>query len=523
MNTGTATIEHNVTGKAECDSTIQRRHSFLAPDESSSGGHWINRDWQHISTPSDITSAGSGLRPTLSTWAAQEDDRISLFKDLNKPVNGKSVHNLRQSFMQSAERQMYRPVMYDLQTQHDYNWKCASMRLTSMGYAPGTVQSVPMNIPWSCGLSRQQVVSQIQQNQEGTQNGENSPVSTYVCPYKKDLGTFTRKNNLEAQQSSPIASSPLFGYISSPGYVKTFGYINTPIISPAPCTPMSCSMTYPEVPPVLELQKSDTQSSIYPQRISCNINKIAAPLAPEMSTSVAATCARPQRNKSGISGSSYLAWGVNESVRTVAKWEEENLWRGNLDYEEYQFNGASNLFITWIDSKAELIKKLNQFNLKVREVLSTRDKNICNVIFETHPTARKAFTMQQQIRLRIVPPKNSSRIWFRNPCPTFLVNYETKCRLTVRKGKAESHDIVGELLQGCLITANQLKGNRVRVICCEGRFMFPGGKVVEMKGVQDSMEKEASLGWISYRCKYNNQPFLIRRSSNMLSDYIYHK
>jgi len=157
----------------------------------------------------------------------------------------------------------------------------------------------------------------------------------------------------------------------------------------------------------------------------------------------------------------------------------------------------------------------------VREVLSTKDKSMCNVIFETHPIARKAFTMQQQIRLRIVPPINSRRCWFRNPSPKFLVQFETKCRLTVRKGKAECHDTVGELLKGCFITVDQLKGNRIRVMCCEGSFMFPGGKIVEMKGVQDKSDKKTSLGWISFRCK--DKLLVIRRSWNMLSDYVYKK
>jgi len=129
--------------------------------------------------------------------------------------------------------------------------------------------------------------------------------------------------------------------------------------------------------------------------------------------------------------------------------------------------------------------------------------------------------MQRQIRVRIVPPKNSHRIWFRNPSPTFLVKFETKCRLTIRKGKAECHDVVGELLKGCLITADQLKGNRIRVICCEGSFVFPGGKTVEMKGVQSNSCKTTSLGWISYRSKYTNESLVIRRSWNKLEDYVY--
>jgi len=72
--------------------------------------------------------------------------------------------------------------------------------------------------------------------------------------------------------------------------------------------------------------------------------------------------------------------------------------------------------------------------------------------------------------------KNSNRIWLRNQSPTFFVKFWTKCRLVVRNRKADCHDIVGELLKGCLTIADQLKGNRIRVICYEGGFMVPWWK-----------------------------------------------
>merc|ERR1719233_2063257 len=106
-----------------------------------------------------------------------------------------------------------------------------------------------------------------------------------------------------------------------------------------------------------------------------------------------------------------------------------------------------------------------------------------------HPIARKAFTMQKQIGLRSVPPKNSRRIWLRNPSPRFLVKFETKCQLVVKRGKKECHDIVGELLKGCLFSADQLKGHRIRVASCEGSFKFPGGRIVEMKGALLTIQK----------------------------------
>merc|ERR1719193_801298 len=370
-------------------------------------------------------------------------------------------------------------------------------------------------------LHQQQVVYPVQDSQPVPQYWPH--VSNSAVPYIVSPVAFPQVN-LETQQASSVASStvstPVGSCFSSPGYVS-YGYINTPILSSASCTPISSSMIYPEVPPALDLEEGSTQCSGYPRRISCNINSGTVSSVPGTPATVDATSANSGRNTPATCINSSLQEAIEKVKRTGATIEEENLWTGSLNYEEYQFNGGSNLFITWSGPKEALAAKLQSFKLQVREVLSTTDKNICNVVFESHPIARKAFTMQRQIRVRIVPPKNSHRIWFRNPSPTFLVKFETKCRLIVRKGKAECHGVVGELLKGSLITADQLKGNRIRVICCEGSFVFPGGKTVEMMGAQTSSSKKTSLGWISYRSKYTNEFLVIRRSWNKLEDYVY--
>jgi len=156
------------------------------------------------------------------------------------------------------------------------------------------------------------------------------------------------------------------------------------------------------------------------------------------------------------------------------------------------------------------------------------DDGIFNVVFENHLNARKAFLMQREIRLRMVPPKDSRRHWLRNPSPKYLVKFETRCRLVVKKGKAEFHDIVGDLLmlncqqeKGSIIWADQLKGHHIRVVSCEGNFLFPGGRVVQMTGVPTNSDQQKPLGWIPYRCKYTREPFVTRISDRNLSDYIY--
>jgi len=93
-----------------------------------------------------------------------------------------------------------------------------------------------------------------------------------------------------------------------------------------------------------------------------------------------------------------------------------------------------------------LLGKLRQFKFEVGHVHGTPDDTVFNIVFESHAIARKAFTMQRTIRLRMVPPKMSRFKWSRNPSPMFLVKYETQRTLVMKKGKAESHDIVGELV-----------------------------------------------------------------------------
>jgi len=236
----------------------------------------------------------------------------------------------------------------------------------------------------------------------------------------------------------------------------------------------------------------------------------------------------PSGNSSSQSTCSHVS--SKTEVCNSYETEDENLWLGNCSYKEYNHNDGSNLFISWSGANSELLGKLQDHKLEVRNVSKCSDDGIFNVIFEKHSSARKAFLTQREVRLRMVPPKGSQRSWLRNPSPKFLVKFETRCRLVIKKGRAECHDIVGELLmsndqeqKGCIIWANQLKGHRMRVVCCKGNFMFPGGKVVQMNGVPTDSDRQTLLGWISYRSRYKSESFVTRISGNKLSDYIYMK
>jgi len=515
---------------------LQRRHSFPTPYETSSEGSCNIKCEDTLSSSSERTSAGSTMRLKSTTLSSIEDD--SLF-DPTKP----SVTFVRElptkAFVQSSGRQMLRPVIHGPHYQLSYNVTPepigvpsvgyahnatpVPIGVPSVGYAPVTVQRMPMNIPLPQKLQHQRAVYSIQQCQPMSQFPACIPHLAATVPYMMAPVTFPQQNNLENQQMSMMTSkldTPVLGCSGSPEIANIYKFINTPLISSASWTPITCPMTIHEVPPELNLDTKTWQDCVYPQRVSCSVNGVSAKIGSKKSEPVVTTCSNKRINKQEAPENS-LYNEAEKFKKTEDVSEVDSLWKGNLDYKEYQFNGGSNLFVTWSGSKVELVEKLQSFNLEVREVLRTIDSNICNVIFQTHPIARKAFTMQKRIRLRIVPPKHSLRIWFRNPSPTFLVKFEIKCRLPVRRGKAECHDVVGELLKGCVITADQLKGSRIRVKCFEGSFKFPCGKVVGMKGVQKKSDKKTSIGWISYRCKNTNESFVIRRSWNKLADYLY--
>jgi len=206
--------------------------------------------------------------------------------------------------------------------------------------------------------------------------------------------------------------------------------------------------------------------------------------------------------------------------------EGEDLWVGDCKYEECQQEGCSNLFVTWHGSHLELVAKFNHLELHAMIIHRTSDPNVYNVVFKAHAHARRAFSIQKKIKLRMLPPRDSRRNWLRNPSPSYVVKFETKSRIIVRRGKSTCHEIVGTFLmsnfregQGCMIWADQLKGNRIRVVGCEGRFMYPDEKVRWLKKLPSKEAKP--IGWVSYRSKQTKADFVQRRSGTMVRDYLY--
>merc|ERR1719233_2160325 len=184
---------------------------------------------------------------------------------------------------------------------------------------------------------------------------------------------------------------------------------------------------------------------------------------------------------------------------------------------------GSFLFVT-TDNVEKLQLILRERGLDVQDIGKTRTPGVLVVLFKTHEFAKRAFTTQQEIGIRMVPPKFTRRYWFKNASPKFPVIFETTRRLTVKTGKSSSNVKIGDFLmmdakkgRGCLILADQLKGHRMRVVGYIGQFMNTDGHIVEQK----YMLKQNIVGWISTQSHQTGQKFVIRKSMNKIEDYVY--
>jgi len=193
---------------------------------------------------------------------------------------------------------------------------------------------------------------------------------------------------------------------------------------------------------------------------------------------------------------------------------------------------GSYLFVTFnhrVSNPEKVLERilLKEHNLSIEEVRRCGDSNVFSVLFDKHASAKRAFTFQRKIGLRMEPPKFSKRNWFRNPAPNFHVKFETRRRLTVKKGKSTSAKNVGELLmtdaknrKGCEIWTDQLKGNRLRIVGFVGRLLLTNGQIIENDQPPSATEKKI-VGWISIRSKVTKAEFVDRKSGNSIEEYLY--
>jgi len=184
---------------------------------------------------------------------------------------------------------------------------------------------------------------------------------------------------------------------------------------------------------------------------------------------------------------------------------------------------GSFLFVTTNNAK-KLLLLFRKQGLEVQDIAKTRTPGVLVVLFKTHEIAKRAFTTQREIGVRMVPPKSTKRFWFKNPSPNCPVIFETTRRLTVKAGKSSSNVRIGDFLmmdakkgRGCLVLADQMKGHRMRIVGYIGKFIDTCGRIIE----QTSMSKQMVVGWISTKSYKTNQKFVLRKSMNEITDYVY--
>jgi len=187
---------------------------------------------------------------------------------------------------------------------------------------------------------------------------------------------------------------------------------------------------------------------------------------------------------------------------------------------------GSFLFVT-ADNPEMLKFILRNHRLEVQDIGKTETVGVWVVLFKTHEDARRAFIMQRDIGLRMVPHICSKKSWFKNPSPKFHVMFETRRRVTVKSGKSLLKSNIGYFLmidarreRGCTIWADQLKGHRLRVVGYVGKFMSTDGQIEE-RHAPPMMDERKVIGWISTFCSKSKVKFAVRVSGNQIQNYLY--
>jgi len=514
--------------------------SFRAPSKAS-----LLEGYKFTEYNGSSTSAVSITKPISTSGRTAVDKRLSRETDAINPARSIFLPHIQQVHMQPARMWNNQAYAFDqpCKPQTNYYFQPVQMVVPSLKYAdmlPIYVQVSPIMISQPQSLRTPHDTIKQHHGLGKFQNSARMSVSTTEQPTIIDPSNFSQFAKIP--KFSPMvppsnATTLLVNYVPS-----CINYINTPVISHVSNPSVPGVMTSTDALPWEQFNSGDIRDNACAARISSSITPNSVPSVHRSSTAMTAhetsstshftERATPAlKTISSETPVSYAENVTNELVKT----EDEDLWLGSCNYIESEQHAGSSLFVRWSGSKLVLLGRLRDYKFEVRQVNGTSDDTVCNVVFQNHASARKAFTMQRAIRLHMVPAKKSRFIWLRNPSPTFLVKYETKRSLVIRKGKAETQKIVGELLmsngkgqKGCLIWADQLKGYRIRVVSVNGWLKYRDGRIVKMKGLSSAFEgifKKAdgmsSLGWISYRSKCAKEMFVIRLSGNILNEYIY--
>lgn len=110
------------------------------------------------------------------------------------------------------------------------------------------------------------------------------------------------------------------------------------------------------------------------------------------------------------------------------------------------------------------------------------------IAFETSEMAQDAFYRAGDIGYKLV------KKWPARPNPNNPIKYRSTTELKIRAGKAFSGQVVGALAEGQIVTVNQLKGRRARLI-------------KEVNGGEPEV-----IGWVSVHSQEGGKQFLVQES-----------
>jgi len=458
---------------------------------------------------------------------------ISISRCNISPVDStKHVH--KSSPVQQHVNQIYFPYQ-----QHDFGYYCGQTLQVSVVdprlvpvyqqvHPPSSPQPIKRLTPQTLHYGQPRP---IQQSQPITPQEYSIQRSLSTTP--TDQQQYWEVSCSDTQSVSSVGSLCPSGMSTSlyPALYNDQNIGNQPMISPLSTHSYTSSQAItPKVVPSLNmspLYPTYAQGYPIPSYINHNINQITKMTTPSWIQRQA------QLNLEKASASTQISITPPQKTKTktrVSLTTKARVYKKNFSYTEETHGKHSNLYVNWAGKMAQLRHKLELQSIEVHTIQKTAIKDLWNVVFDSHSGARRAFTSQREIKIRMVPPRGSKKKWFRNPGPKFLVQYETKCRLDIRGGKAVVHNLVGTLLMstsssqgytGCHIWADQIKGNRIRIVGCVGKFMLPCKKVINMKEIPPMPVGNTPFGWVSYKSRTTREEFVTRISGNLLEDYIY--
>jgi len=96
------------------------------------------------------------------------------------------------------------------------------------------------------------------------------------------------------------------------------------------------------------------------------------------------------------------------------------------------------------------------YNVEIERRSTNRKKYI--VRFKDQSTALHAFKRAEAIGFKL------SKSWAKRPSPKYTVKFKALCELLVREGKSCNSRIIGNVKKYEVITVNQVKGRRARIV-----------------------------------------------------------